>query len=546
MRGAPRRTLVILASVLTLSWLGVSSAIHLASRPAIATRHEDPTKAVADPDPTSIFEWYRGALSPFTTGQVQEGRRLISALNGATLPADLQGIVRELNGFLLDAGTTLEAADALLRQASALIAAGRLNEAKPVLAQLDRLARQGSVLLDGGVQNFTDLARRTNLEALPLDGPQRRAYQDLQRLAARTKALLIAYRVATQDPRATTALAKLLPYQTAIDLSVPSSAYPGREFTVSGAVREQGPVPSRGRRVTLLLDDQVLATFPVGRFTRQFSLPNGIPTGQHRLGAVVAAKDRYLAASVQKVFRISQAPVELHLRTAQYALAPGRLVITGIATSAFGPVPTAKVQVHFGPVSGEGQTSTTGEFQVSMALPATVHLVGPEAVSVRLVPTEPWHASAEQHRDLLVINLITTGLTVLLVPVAGLAYGTTRRRGRPPSSPLAPPVQVASSSLALVPVEGRPLGTDADQMLAIYLDALRRVQSATTTPLQSSTTLREFATLVRSKLHSDTFLQMTGLAEVALYSSHQITQAQFERAQHLKHELDQELARAIH
>jgi hypothetical protein len=85
---------------------------------------------------------------------------------------------------------------------------------------------------------------------------------------------------------------------------------------------------------------------------------------------------------------------------------------------------------------------------------------------------------------------------------------------------------------------------DAEGFIASYIAVLHRVQAATAIPLLPSTTLREFAILVRERLLSDAFSHLTTLAEIALYSPHPISQSQLEEASRLIDQLGLELTSA--
>jgi hypothetical protein len=264
---------VILMMVLALGWGGAMYAVRLVTQVPSISHHEDPAFATADSDPTAIFEWYRTALSPFTVGQFNEGRRLLKALAGTTLPADIQSLVKDLNGILLEEATTLEEAEGLLRRASDLIAAGRPEAARPLLAQLNRLARLGSILFDEGVQGLSDLARRTNLEALPYSAPQRRAYDDLQRLAARVKALLVTFRALAQNPKSIVAVARLL--GTRQQLTFRFRVAPTQAATSSSPVLSGNPPRGPHRGATLLFFSMTRSSqnSPSGASARNSSSP---------------------------------------------------------------------------------------------------------------------------------------------------------------------------------------------------------------------------------------------------------------------------------
>ncbi len=538
-----RRSSFILAALLAIAWLGIPFAARQATAPSTITRHENPATAAPDADPTAIFERYRAAFSPFAAGQFAEGRRLLVDLNSATPPPEAQSAIRELNALLADEGNILETADDLLRKTSALIAAGDLKAAQPLLAQLELHARRANALLDEGGRQLSDLARRTNVDALPRDAPQRRAYEDLQRTAARAKALLLSYRAATQHPKSMPALASLLPYQTTIDLSIPPVAYPGRAFTITGVVRELAPTPSRGRRLTLQFDGQILVEVPSGRFSQAVMLPGGTFPGPHRLSAGIPPKNRYLGASAYALLHVIQAVPTLEVHTPGVTLAPGRLAISGRANSEFGPVADATVRARVGNLTGEVLTSKAGDFQLVLKLPTSLSLVGPQTLSLQLIPREPWYSTAEQYAEPVFINLITTGLVSLVVPIAGLAYGTYRRRQHTLEKvPVVPPIGIIQFPAPPPARDGHLPRPNADQLLAVYVEALRRVQRDVGVPLQRNMTIREFAAVVRQKLKSTTFIEMTALAELALYSSVPMTQEHEEQIRRLASKLDLELS----
>ncbi len=537
-----RRASFTLAALMAIAWLGIPFAIRRATGPSTITRHEDPATAAPDGDPSAIFERYRAALSPFAAGQFAEGRRLLAELNGATLSPEAQSAIRELNALLTDEGNMLETADALLRKASALIAAGDLRAAQPLLAQLDLYTRRGNALLDEGSRQLSELAHRTNVETLPRDAPQRRAYEDLQRTAARARALMLSYRAATQHPKSMPALARLLPYQTTIELSSPPSVYPGRAFTISGGVREQAPTPSRGRRLTLQFDGQVLAELPSGQFRQTVTLPRGTFPGSHSLSAVIAPKGRYLGTSAYASLRVIQAVPALQVRTPGVVLAPGRLAISGNGNSEFGPVANATVRARVGRLTVEGLTSKDGDFRLVLELPASLSLVGRQSLALQLIPMESWYSTTEQRAEPVFINLIAAGFVTLVVPIAGFAYGTYRRRQQGPEKVLAVP------SNGVLQFPAPDLGRDGhlpqpsfNQLLAVYVAALGRVQRDLGVPMQRYMTLREFAVMVRQRLKSTTFIEMTTLAELALYSSVPLTQEHEEQIRGLADKLDLEL-----
>lgn len=528
--------------------IGTAGTAPAARRPL---PHENPSTVPVETDPAAAFELYLAAISRLTSWRFQEGRRLLVQLDRANLPSAIQGIVRDANDLVIKEGSILEVVDEWVRDASTLIEAGKIDEARQLLERADAYVRRATVLFDDVVGNFQELARRTDTETLPPDARQRRAYEQLQRAAARVKALLLTYGAIAQDPQQVRAFTRLLPYKISIELFAPSIVYPGRAWVVRGRVIERAPIPSTGRLLTLKIDDQAFAVLPAGRFHHQSMVPEGTASGLHLLTASVPAKGRYLGADVQTRIRVDRAVPVVFLRSPKSLVAPGSLSLTGTARSQFGPVGQAVVRARVGRAVREARTSATGEFRLTLPLPGTLNLVGSEKMSVRLIPGEPWHAPVEVTRDLFIINLINAAVSVaLLLPISGLLYARTRRRHGPPGLARLVPVAQERVPASLAQPGGDSLpGTvgDAlpetvrDQLIAIYLAALRNVQAATGSRVRPSTTLREFLREVRLKLRGDAFTSMTLLAEMALYSSRPVTEESLERLQRLKAQLEGEL-----
>lgn len=511
-------------------------------------RHEDPAAVAAEAEPAAVFETYLEAISRFTSWRFREGTKLVIHLDQANLPVEIKAIAGDLSNLVIEEGSILEAADGQLREAAALLEAGRLDDARPVLERLSAHVRRGASLFDDVAQGFQELARRSNVEALPPEASQRRAYQELQRVAVRAKALLLTYGALAKDPQAVAAVGRLLPYQTRIDLSVSSTAYPGRAFTVRGTVTEQAIAPSRGRMLTLLLDDQILAELPLGPFRRELVLPERAVPGAHLIAASVPTRGRYLGATARRSVRVTQAVPVLRVRWPKLVHAPGRLVLSGTAESEFGPVTQAVVQIVVSRTMSETRTSESGEFQFALDLPGHLTFAGPETFTLRLLPREPWHAPVELTLDLIIINLISAGLSAALVlPAAGIVYTRTRRRQVAAERPVPYPARRETGSTSAVQAPaGVPLpSTPRAELLATYLEVVRDVQGATGVRMTPSTTLREFTRQVQPKLRSATFAQMTGLAEVALYSSRAITWDSVEEIRGLKVRLEGELGSGV-
>lgn len=533
-----------LASV--LPWMAPARAADAPASQTRLIRHENPATAAADADPAAAFEWYRMAVSRLVSWRFQEGRKIVVRLDDANLPPEILSIVGDANRLIGDESSIMEAADRLLRQASLLVEAGRTDEARVLLERLGGYVRRGEILFDDAVGEFRELAKRVNVQALPPDAPQRQAYDDLMRMAARAKAMLLVYGAVAGDPAQVAALARLLPYQTLITLSAPATAYPGRVLTVTGNVREQASAPSAGRLLSLRLDGAALAELPLGPFRRDITFPAGALPGTRVVTASVPAQGRYLGATVQRSVVVTWAAPDLGVDLPKYAVAPGRIVLRGAARSAFGPAGQARVEVRIGRAVGQATTSETGGFVLTLDLPSSVSLTGPQRLGLRLLPREPWHADIDREFDLFVINLVNAGAVALLLSAAGaagLAYTGGRRRRAIERPGLAivedpRPAPPAPAALRLAPAL-------REQIIEIYLDALGQVKAATGLAMGPAVTMREFAQRVRPKIPGGSFAEMTSLAEVALYSARPITEDHVEQARGAAVRLKGEMAVAV-
>jgi len=420
-----------------------------------------------------------------------------------------------------------------------------------LLTELDVKVRRADLLFSDVFGSFQDfrgrLASATPSEgATPADLSQRRAFDQLQRAAARIKGFLAAYRATSKNPASVAAIGRLLPYETLIQLDAPQTGYPGRPFVVSGTVRGRAPSLSRDRRLSVYLDGRRVAEVPAKAFRIQFPMPDDVATGEHQLFAEIPVQGRYLGARAWRTIQISRVIPSMVADTRQWVTVPGRLSVSGSVTSQIGPIRNAAVQVSVGRQQYQATTSELGTFQLSTDLPAALTLIGPTALSVLVLPNEPWVAPVAQDQRILVINLVSVG--VLATVLMGGVVLLFRRTGKPalievfPETSAEVPLAPAQLPKAMVPV--RIAGPLAKELLTIYQQVLQRIETGAAIHAEANTTLREFARRVPLRLEGDPLWRMTGLAELALYSPHPITPALVEQARALGTQLEGALAGA--
>ncbi len=511
----------------TVALAGLAVLAVSASAPGAPTtppllRHEDPATVPVEYDPASAFAWYRMIAAEFTGRRYADGRRFVLRLDQANLPPDVASLVGDINATVLKEGSILEALDGWMHDSLADLQSGNPERAAVRLRELQLYAKKGDLLLSDLTSGLQDLAGRVQIEGLAQDAPERQAYADLRRAAARFKALVALQQTLTVSrlPSVGRLISAALPSPTKIALDVAPVLYPGKLAVIRGTSSELATRPS-GRFMTLQLDGRPLAQFPIGEFEYDFTVPETAASGPHLVTAAVPIQGRYLAWTAEKVVQIIRAAPELRADLPRVVVAPGRLAIRGTVGSELGPAAGATVTLRVGHSEYETQSSADGKVAMTVGLPVDPRLVGPQEVSVRITPVEPWHRETDQRAFVFVANVLTTGLGAALVVAAGVMVSRRRRRvGYPEPAGQPVPVPEPIGALPAALREGNPL---LAQILAAYAESLRMVASAGT-PVARSMTLREIARAAVARLRAETFAQLTALVETALYAPAPVTE----------------------
>jgi uncharacterized protein DUF4129 len=525
-------------AVLTVLGLIAHGLTRVTPAPQRPTRFEDPATSVPDTQPGAVFEYVLTVFSRLNTGQYREARQLLGHLGEATVPSDVRSSLSELTDVLGKEVSLVEVVDRWIRDITALSQSGRNVDAQRLLAQLDLQVRRADLLLtdlSGGAQ---DLRARTQrqLDANPV---QQKAFDDLQRSAARVKGFLAVYRATSKNTTSVAAVGRLLPYETVIELDAPEIAYPGRLLEISGRIRELAPSPSR-RRVTLEMDGQPVAEITSGLIHTQFAIPDDIVAGHHRLEVWVPEQGRYRAARWTKTLQVSRITPRIKASFPTWVTVPGRFSISGSVASELGPLTGAAVRVSIAGHEYEPMTSESGGFHITGDLSAALNLGGPTELSITILPREPWYEPITEPRRLMMVNLTSGGLlgAVLLVGIAIVLTQVNRRPRigdtREPPEPAAEDAALGRATDALTHVRG----SLAEELVAIYRRVLRRLEVASGIHAEVTATLREFVQLLPYRTESDTLWRLTALAELALYSPHPVTPAHVEQARALGRQLE--------
>jgi hypothetical protein len=163
--------------------------------------------------------------------------------------------------------------------------------------------------------------------------------------------------------------------------------------------------------------------------------------------------------------------------------------------------------------------------------------VGPQVMTVSVVPGEPWHEPSKVTLEFFVVNLymLFGGLAVLCVLIALVAVFRHRHGIELQPFAVRPATAVTGFRVAPRPVDGLAYEGNRQLVLRFYRHAARSLERATGVADLPVMTLREFGVAVRrhSSLFVRLFGRLTELTEQALYSARETLPGQLRLARRL-------------
>jgi hypothetical protein len=342
---------------------------------------------------------------------------------------------------------------------------------------------------------------------------------------------------------------QVLFYETLIQVSMPSMAYPGRSLSVYGNVTSQEGLPLTDRQIRLVLDGQVIdriTTGPNGSFIVNSIIADQEKTGIHSLTVVVDASGLYNGASVQSNLTIKKVASALQISTPSTIFLPSGLFVNGTITSTSGPLADATVEVVFANITVNVKSLNDGSFNTSLDVPFSTGFVGNQELKVTVIPSEPWQDVAQKAADVLVLNSVSIGiavassLSVIVVMYVKLYSGGKRRKSVVAITAFdEPTITVPIEKPLLVTGEGATGQMRFDglrgRVLKAYVNALNSVQLVTNESLMPNMTLREYLQITEPKLGAAgvSFSDLTLLGEKSLYSPTDPQESEAEKSEGL-------------
>lgn len=451
---------------------------------------------------------------------------MLGEMEHASIPDELRNSVNSYSSLSEQLTTTLNNLAALLDEASTLFAHHQTNDARQRLNEAEPTVRSARFLLADIEAATITLGDELSVFAAAAGGKVNQAYERQQQNIDRVRQLINELDQLRESLELNPPMAVKTEFYhpTLLEVSAPETAYPGLPITISGQVSPTDGAASRLVRV--LIDNTRLAEEMMpGRFSLKITPPQQIATGDHNLTVIVTPQEHYAGAATSLPITISRMPIQTKIQVPQFTVIPKKIQISGQVYQGVTPVTDARISLAFRDATTVVKTSSDGSFTGTIEAPLDLSLIGPQELGITVEPVEPWYASLETERGILVINPVITGLMLAALATLGLLAFTKTRLPSPHGAPIIPEAKFKEPPIiAPAPGAGYWLTSTTGRILLAYGSGLRAVEKATGIPMAPHTTLREFLNATSPKLPTaiKPFTELTALAETALYSTHEL------------------------
>lgn len=355
-------------------------------------------------------------------------------------------------------------------------------------------------------------------------------------------------------------------YDSQLTVAAPETVYPGHSFTISGEVTPGDDPTGRELVVTLHGEDLIDTTVP-GQFSLEVTPPSSIPPGTENLTVSIRPQGRYAGAFVTRSVTAVMTNLRVRAETPAIVLLPGTVHIGGIVLNGPAPVGGAPVNINLNRWHATTLTVPDGTFDAevplkmapaaapladnpfyvdpfSTSLPFNISPLGWQELKIDAeVPGSPLGAF-ELKKQVVSVNPLAAGLLAAALAVAWLFLYRRQIKPVPLGAPAAPQEPRTTPPLAPLLAPLPRLTGLRGKVLAAYRSALAAVEKTAGVVMGPDTTLREFLGLASmpSPATRDTFSELTGLAEGALYSGNAPHREAATRAEKLAHNVKEDLS----
>jgi hypothetical protein len=295
----------------------------------------------------------------------------------------------------------------------------------------------------------------------------------------------------------------LIYYTPTLEVSVPDFVYPGTVAEFLGYLSyDREPIQGVSILVIGLGGSKAAVTGAGGRFRETISVRDDYPAGSALV--VVRAEPRDVYGPVDRVVGVNVVRVKssVSVNSDSWVLSGSNISVKGVVLADGESLGGCRVVVRG--VSGEFTTETRvdGSYEISCGIPVSV-FTGNAAFNVYAFPAEPWIDSSSVESKVLVVNVYSIFIGAILVGYG--VYSLSKRVKPKPKKRLvvAPTVEVASleASVDVEPVEDKP----QYPLKNIIFRALDFIFGLTGLEFKPNATIREYLSLVRSRVSQDAF-----------------------------------------
>ena len=345
-------------------------------------------------------------------------------------------------------------------------------------------------------------------------------------------------------------------YTAKLTLQQNNTAYPGKEWTVTGMF-DYGNAPVLTQRpAQFYLDNTLVEQFSTGPvFNQGILLAATIAPGAHVVTISVPADGRYAPVMSTYTLNVTLAVTVLDLHMATVGLIPGSIGLSGKLYSVVGPLANAAITITSGTTSKQIITAADGSFTTKIGLGMSFSLLGTQGIKLQIQPHEAWNAPLTSTKNIFLINYVM--LVLILAVLVALAVYLPRRFKKwfavPPAKNvkipgLILPAPLSPSKSVISPKAPENAGAPEETANSVsywYRIALKLVQSITKMMLKPDQTLREYGKETSNALGpaGKYFMELTYLLEKRLYGNPKPDTSDIQKSQDLALEIQKETGR---
>ena len=328
----------------------------------------------------------------------------------------------------------------------------------------------------------------------------------------------------------------ILFYRVRLEVQHPSTAYPGKTFSILGtAITENGKgIDGLEVKASLAGLTASATTRRDGSFNLTLNVRPNTATGIYELIVETEPLGVYAPARYNASIQIVRARLNLMVEAPTLVILPGRLTVRGRVSSELGSGSTSRIYLNLAGVVNSTKSGINGSFKCDLCLSSLDVFTGSYELTVRAEPEEPWNMETTYKTKILVLNPVNLALALI---ASILTFIVALKSLRGPEKPeRIKPIPEKQAPIRVEPITPTPLREKIQSpVLSCYLKAIHTIQLRLNLTPKPSETLREFLYRIQPDLGdlSESFKELTLMAEAALYSPIEPTNAMVVKAEKL-------------